>query len=356
MEFTEIEPVQDGPSPQLPYRVAVVIEGSSSILFHRWSVESVEAKSRAAKGSTAKKTDDTESYIWRLPNGRLGLPGEYIRMAMIHAAKFRQDPRSPRKSAMDLYKAAIICLTELADLGVSTWDYMDQRRVTVQRNGITRNRPALHEGWIADFIFQVQLPEYVPPGDFHDVLTNAGRIIGVGDFRPTYGRFRVVKFDVLKDLRGPAWLGVVWTGRVRHAEPRPGWVWSATVRNGTPSYGRACWGWVRHGEVRRGGARFASAWCGMDGLGGAWPGGARSGRASLGLALARPRPGVPRSGWVRYGHVGHHRWQAGEAERTVLDLHARGQARPGYWLLAAPLAYAPSGPLVGILPGCISRR
>jgi len=113
---------------------------------------------------------------------------------------------------MDLYKAAVISLTEVADLGVKTWDYMDQRRVTVMRAGITRNRPGMHEGWEAEFVFQVQLPEYVPPGDLHDVLSNAGRIIGIGDFRPTYGRYRVMKFEVLSDLRGPAWLGVAWQG------------------------------------------------------------------------------------------------------------------------------------------------
>ena len=45
----------------LPYRVEVTIEGVAAILFHRWSVESVEAKSAAAKGSKAKKTDDVES-------------------------------------------------------------------------------------------------------------------------------------------------------------------------------------------------------------------------------------------------------------------------------------------------------
>jgi hypothetical protein len=30
----------------------------------------------------------------------------------------------------------------------------------------------------------------------HDVIINAGRLIGVGDFRPTYGRFIVTKFDI----------------------------------------------------------------------------------------------------------------------------------------------------------------
>lgn len=195
MTTTNRGPVEDGPSPDLPYTARVIIEGASDMLFHRWLVESIDAKSRAPKGSAAKKTDDIEAYVWRLENGHLGIPGEYVRQSMIHAAKFRQDPRSPRKSAMDLYKAAVIPLTILADTGQAGWDYLDQRRVQVQRAGVTRIRPALKAGWRAEFEFMVQLPQYVSPGDFQDVLTDAGKVIGIGDFRPTYGRFRIAKFE-----------------------------------------------------------------------------------------------------------------------------------------------------------------
>lgn len=180
----------------MPYTVAFTIEGTSPLLFHRWSVESIAEKAAAAKGSAAKKEDDIQSYVWRTPDGDIGLPGEYVRQAVITAAKFRQDPRSPRKSAMDLYKAAVVSLTDLGSLGSKDWDYLDQRRVMVQRNGVTRCRPAFHEGWKARFEFQVQLPEYVGSRDLLDVLVNAGRLVGVGDFRPTYGRFSVTSYDV----------------------------------------------------------------------------------------------------------------------------------------------------------------
>jgi hypothetical protein len=108
-----------------PYAVEFTITGTSPLLFHRWSVEGVAEKAAAAKGSAAKKTDDVNSYIWRLTSGEVGLPGEYVRQACILAAKFRQDPRSPRKSAMDLYKAALVSLTDLASLGTADWDYLD---------------------------------------------------------------------------------------------------------------------------------------------------------------------------------------------------------------------------------------
>ena len=166
------------------------------MLFHRWNCEAVDEKAKAAKGSKIKKTDDLESYVYRNDDGFLCLPGEYLRMSMIGAAKFKQDPRSPRKSMADLAKAAIVSLTELSSLGVKTWDYEDTRRVMIQRNGINRTRPAMKLGWSAEFEIMVNLPEYVNQHLLHDLINDAGRLVGVGDFRPTYGRFQIVGFKV----------------------------------------------------------------------------------------------------------------------------------------------------------------
>lgn len=183
----------------MPYIASVRIVGVADLLFHRWNCEAVDAKSKAAKGSKAKKADDVESYVYRNDAGELAIPGEYLRQAVIHAAKFRQDPRSPRKSAMDLFKAGVVALTPLATLGVREWDYEHRCRVTVQRAGITRCRPAMRAGWSADIQLLVNLPEYIPPDVLQDVIVNAGRLIGLADFRPTYGRFSVARFEVLVD-------------------------------------------------------------------------------------------------------------------------------------------------------------
>ena len=94
----------------------------------------------------------------------------------------------------------MITLTPLASLGARDWDYEHRCRVTIQRNGITRCRPAMKTGWQIQVDFLVNLPEYIPPDALHDVLVNAGRLIGLGDFRPTYGRFAVRSFDALLEV------------------------------------------------------------------------------------------------------------------------------------------------------------
>lgn len=179
-----------------PYVAQTTLVGVTAFLFHRWSVDGVEAKSKAAKGSKSKKEDDLESYVYRNDKGHLAIPSEYLRMAVIGAAKFKQDPRSPRKSAMDLFKAGVTCIDELCDLGVRDWDYIDRRRVQIQRNAITRSRPALRLGWKINVRLQVLLPEYISPELLNETIQSAGRLIGLGDFRPTFGRYQVVKFEL----------------------------------------------------------------------------------------------------------------------------------------------------------------
>ena len=97
---------------------------------------------------------------------------------------------------MDLFKAGIVSLTQLAPLGKDIWDYEDRRRVTVQRNGITRIRPAMRAGWRCSIDLMCNIPEYVDPLLLRQVIDDAGRLIGVGDFRPTYGRFTVSDWKI----------------------------------------------------------------------------------------------------------------------------------------------------------------
>lgn len=200
LKTTAIAPVSADGNGQIallePFNVSMTVRGVAPFLFHRWSVESVAEKAAAAKGSKAKKSDDVESYVYRDAKGGLYIPGEYFRQSIVMASKSKQDPRSPRASAMALFKASVHVLDEQCSVGKKTWDYLDQRRVMVQRNGITRQRPALEAGWECQVTLIVQAPEYVSRDLLHEVAVNAGRFVGVGDFRPTYGRFSVVRFEV----------------------------------------------------------------------------------------------------------------------------------------------------------------
>lgn len=182
-----------------PYRTAVRLRGSTPILFHRWDCEDVEAEAQAAKGSSMKKTDNWEAYLYRNEDGEICIPGVYLHQALVNAAKFKQDPRSPRKSMADLTRAAFVVTPWLASTGKREPDFFDRRRVLIQRSGVTRIRPALLPGWEVEFQIECLLPEYVNPDLLYDLLVQAGRLVGIGDYRPMFGRFQIVEYRVLDD-------------------------------------------------------------------------------------------------------------------------------------------------------------
>ncbi len=187
-----------------PYRMAVEVEGTANLLFHRYDPAVVDRKSKATKGSAERMTDHPEDAVYRDGDGVLCLPATNWHAALANAAKFVSDPRSSgrRKQAGDLFKAAVIVLPDLVPFRNSrgepatSWDFVDRRGVVVQRARVNRERPGLLAGWRARFIVEVLAADYVEPQLLREVLGLAGRFCAVGDFRPNFGRFQVVLAEV----------------------------------------------------------------------------------------------------------------------------------------------------------------
>lgn len=111
-----------------PFTVKVRLSGTADLLFHRWSNESVAEKAAATKGSKAKKTDDVESYVYRDPQDYICMPGRYLQRAIVEAARFHQDPRSPRKMAKDLVEAAVVATPLLSPVWQALWLIANKER------------------------------------------------------------------------------------------------------------------------------------------------------------------------------------------------------------------------------------
>lgn len=188
-------------SRQNPFCAKVRLYGTNDILFHRWNNEVVEAKAAAKKGSIEKKTEDPEAYVYRDDDGYICIPGRYIIRSVVEAGRNFSDPRSARKMAKDLVQAAVIADEQLSPILVNgnpmkTWEYDDRQRVTIMRSAITRTRPAFKKGWEVDFTLISLVPDLVTPDFLRKLVDHAGLLIGLGDFRPTYGRFRVNRWEI----------------------------------------------------------------------------------------------------------------------------------------------------------------
>ena len=184
-----------------PFSAKIRLQGTQDILFHRWNDEDVQAKAEAKKGSEEKKRDNPEAYIYRNEEGNICIPGRYIVRSVVEAGRNFQDSRSKRKMAKDLVQAAVMSDEILSPILVKgkpaqQWEYDDRQRVCIMRSAITRTRPAFKKGWEVDFTLISLVPELVTPDFLRKLVDNAGLLIGLGDFRPTYGRFRVVHWDI----------------------------------------------------------------------------------------------------------------------------------------------------------------
>lgn len=183
------------------YAVEVQLIGTSPLLMHRYDTESVKRKGKAAKNSAEKKSDDIESYVYRDPSNpkMIGIPGRNFLSCLREAARSIADPRSPRKSARDLVATGLRVEPFTASLGKTTWDYIDEQRVVVQRAAISRSRPAFKEGWQVKFRILVLAPEYISEVWLHDLVQRAGRFQGLLDARNIgYGLFRVAAIKRVK--------------------------------------------------------------------------------------------------------------------------------------------------------------
>lgn len=181
-----------------PYVAEITLEGTEKILMHFWNNEAIREKANAKKNSAVKKTDNPENYVMRNESGALCIPGLNFCASIRDAGKSFSDPTSPRKSLRDRLKAILIPLDELAPIngGANDWDFIDSRRVVIQRAGITRDRPGFYKGWTVTFRIGVLEPEFVDREMLIKLIENAGKFQGLGDYRPTFGRYRLAGIKI----------------------------------------------------------------------------------------------------------------------------------------------------------------
>lgn len=70
--------------------------------------------------------------------------------------------------------------------------YVDMRTVKVGTAKNVRTRPIFNE-WECSFTAFLDTDK-LNPNEFESIVQNAGRYVGLGDYRPRYGRFEVTKF------------------------------------------------------------------------------------------------------------------------------------------------------------------
>jgi hypothetical protein len=191
------------------YTANVQVEGISPLMQHRYPLPDFANMSKGGKVATGEKdyTQEWRQYLYVTSEGDIYQPAVHFDGCMAKAASGYKIQGQRGKTYSQLFKGNVFPLPDMIlhnmkapetlDTDADKPLYLDLRPVVVQRARVVRIRPCFKPGWRLDFSIEV-LDDQIPHNVVNEVLSLAGRTIGVGDFRPRFGRFMVTKFEVSK--------------------------------------------------------------------------------------------------------------------------------------------------------------
>ena len=175
--------------------VGVTIVGLTPLIINRFH-EAAAEEATSGMHSKKERPGPEEDAAQRLYQNGVGpyLPAENIRQSIIEAAKRHKIGR--RAATTDTAAAVYISPFELPL--EDDW-HVDSRAVVIPATGgrILRHRPMFDE-WSIGFKLQID-NDLVDERMVRAIVEDAGRLVGLGDFRPArkgpYGRFNVVSWE-----------------------------------------------------------------------------------------------------------------------------------------------------------------
>lgn len=196
------------------YTVRVLIRGTAPLLQHRFGPKVAEGMMKGTRKNTGSPDWSMEwlDTMYVNADGMLYQPATHIEGALVRAAASFKVKGARGKSWKDPIKAYVYvqpdCIlhlrdgqpikapgSELLETATETLSVSVMRAV-VQRSAVARSRLMIAAGWQLDFIAEV-VDDQVRADVLREILEEAGRAVGIGDYRPRYGRFVVEAFEVL---------------------------------------------------------------------------------------------------------------------------------------------------------------
>lgn len=138
---------------------------------------------------------------WETPEGFLGFPTENVLSCLIKAARgFKQGTQVEQALLLDGPGSVEPLLIDGLPVDAKEYAYSDPvnhlfiRTVVINGKRSLRAR-AIIPTWRTTHHFFL-LDDVLNPDDLKKIFVHAGRLIGVGDWRPRYGTFRTKVIDV----------------------------------------------------------------------------------------------------------------------------------------------------------------
>jgi len=132
--------------------------------------------------------------VYKDEKHNLCIPSEHIFGALIKAGvKFKYENRQTYK---EIIKGGVIIEPDMIPLGKKKFDEIDTRSVVIQRARVIRWRPKFNE-WEAQFVATIIDDENITTKTLKEIFDKAGQL-GIGDYRPRFGRFIVTEYNEME--------------------------------------------------------------------------------------------------------------------------------------------------------------
>ena len=175
---------------------AVEIEGVAPLLQHRYTKDSKSGAKSAGRGATVyDPQEEAEKGLYQTKDGNPYEPADHLEAAFIKEAVNYKIPGQGKKTFKDAIRAGVIIEPREIPISPGTWE-IDERVVVIKGDRILRWRPRFNE-WNLKFEIQV-IDERITENILKEIVINAGKYVGIGDFRPKFGRYQVLKFAKVK--------------------------------------------------------------------------------------------------------------------------------------------------------------
>ena len=193
----------------------VTIQGTADLLMNAFPMtEATPSEKGSTKATVAKDwSQEWREKLYALDDGTVYQPEAHLIGTLVKAAVTEKIPGRRGKTYRDAVSGGVfiepacvphqVCVADFEQAPVITGPapdgfkgrvYIDRRPVRVQRARVMRLRPALRKDWKLSFQLQV-LDDDFQMVTLKNILDTAGREVGIGDFRPRFGRFIVIQFE-----------------------------------------------------------------------------------------------------------------------------------------------------------------
>ena len=173
--------------------INATIKGIVPMLMH--SPSGIKDESTKKQSGKQDYTKEAETALYKNPDGSIYFPSTWIEGTLKKASTNFKIPGRGKKTYKDLMLSSVIIDPENIPL-ISKGYEVDARVVKVGQSRIIRYRP-IFKKWEAIFTINV-LDDQIDHSALKEILEYAGKYVGIGDYRPKFGRFEISAFGEKK--------------------------------------------------------------------------------------------------------------------------------------------------------------